>query len=452
MTHRNLPISPDPLEVKPVLTAAIRGVLARDPAITTPCLLFDLDRLDRQIDLWFDAMPSVQPHFAIKACDALPILEHFRDRGVAFDAATGGELETLSRLGVSGDKIVMTHPIRSQNDLETIRQHRPRAVVVQRVEEIVKFADAGIPNENYSPLLLIRIALPYSNLNKFGVPCIVPTERSDGLGMTTVFDYRPLKQIFTAARQLERERHVRFGGYGFAGHVGTNTTSPTNYQHLLATFRLLGQELRHRTGIRVNFFDIGRGYCDELHASRAGIVQRDLLAGISRAVERFRLDYGDDVEVIAEPGRFLIADSGAVVARAKIVTDSYFRSVAGTELFEKHKVIHLDDGVYGNLMGQIHDERVYEPIPFRRNASDTMTGPPIPCILWGPTCDSFDRIIPPESYRVPDGLQTGDYFLFDCMGAYSTVTATQFNRTEPTMLVLYRNSTGEVRRFSTKSQ
>lgn len=430
------------------LLETIRNLLANDSTITTPALLFDLDRLDRQIDLWFEAMPGVQPHFAIKACDAIPILEHFHDRNVSFDAATGGELETLIQLGVSGHKIVMTHPIRSQTDLDTIRKYQPRAVVVQRVEEIVKFAEAGIPNENYSPLLLVRIALPYSNLNKFGVPCIVPMERKDGSGMTTVFDYRPLKQIFAAAQHLERERGVRFSGFGFAGHVGTNTTNPTNYQHLLATFRLLGQELRNRAGIRVSFFDIGGGYCDELHAARAGIVQRDLLVGIHRAIERFRLEYGDEVEIIAEPGRFLIADSGAVVSRSKIVSDSYFRSIGRAEVFEKHKVIHLDDGVYGNLMGQIHDERVYEPIPFRLDREDAITGVPTPCILWGPTCDSFDRIIPPESYRVPDGLRTGDYFLFDCMGAYSTVTSTQFNRTEPTMLVTYRTKDGVVRRVS----
>ena len=41
--------------------------------------------------------------------------------------------------------------------------------------------------------------------------------------------------------------------------------------------------------------------------------------------------------------------------------------------------------------------------------------------MWGPTCDSFDRIIPPDEYRVPDGIQTDDLFMLPCMGASTIV-------------------------------
>ena len=197
----------------------------------------------------------------------------------------------------------MTHPIRNQSDLTAIKKYQPKAIVVQKSDEVKKLAEFGIPNANYSPLLLVRVALPYSNLNKFGVQCIVPVEKKDGSGTTTAFDYRPLKMIYSAANQVEKELGVRFGGFGFAGHVGTNTTRPSHYQHLFGTFRILGRELRERAGIRVNYFDIGGGYCDSLFASSDGTTQRNLLRSIHVASEKFRDEYGDEATIIAEPGR-----------------------------------------------------------------------------------------------------------------------------------------------------
>ncbi len=418
---------------------AAKTLLRESPAITTPCVLFDRNLLDRQIDHWFAEMPDIKPHFAVKACDATGVLEHLRDRGVAFDAATGGELERLNQLGIPGSDIVMTHPIRTQSDLASIKRYQPKAVVVQKSDEVQKLADAGIPNAGYSPILLVRVALPYSNLNKFGVQCIVPMEKKDGTGTTTAFDYRPLKTIYSAAQRVEQQVGANYGGFGFAGHVGTNTTSPSHYQHLFGTFRILGRELRERAGIRVTHFDIGGGYCDSMFADADGTTQRELLQAIYRVSLKFRAEYGDETHIIAEPGRYMVADTAAVIMRAKIVADSFFRAVNGVEVFEKHKVIHLDDGVYGNLMGQLHDGRRYAPIPFRLNEEQApIAGKGVPCIMWGPTCDSFDRVLPPDDYRVPDGLQTDDLFMIGCMGAYTTVTATEFNRTQPTTIVLFR--------------
>jgi ornithine decarboxylase len=437
----------------PWVTVA-RSLLSHFSQISTPCLLFDLDRLDRQIDLWFECMPDVQPHFAIKACDVVGVLKHLKLRGVSFDAATGGELDRLAELGIDGSQIVMTHPIRSEADLLSIATHRPRAIVVQTSDEVHKLFEAGIPGPGYSPLLFIRIALPYSNLNKFGVQCIVPMIRPEG-GTTTAFDYRPLKSIFSVATKLAEQTGFAFSGFGFAGHVGTNTTSPSHYQHLLATFRILGQELRSRAGIRVNYFDLGGGYCDGLHADAAGVTQSELLRSVYSSCCRFKEEYGDQTTLIAEPGRFLVADSAAALMRAKVVSEAFFRAIDGAEVFEKHKVIHLDDGVYGNFMGQIHDCRKYDPVPFRLDIHDDFSGDGVACVMWGPTCDSFDRIVPPENYRVPADLRTGDYFLVDCMGAYSTVTATDFNQTQPTSLVVFRQFTDrppEIAIYSSRSQ
>lgn len=421
----------------------VKRIMESDGAPSTPCVFFDLDRLDQQIQLWRDEMPGIEPHFAIKACDAIGILKHMHERGISFDAATGGELDLLRRLGIDGSRIVMTHPIRSEEDLNIIREHRPLYLVVQSKEEVIKLAEAGIPSGTYEPVLLVRVALPYSNLNKFGVQCIVPVIGSNGK-TTTVFDYRPIKAILQNAVHAAQQIGGRYRGFGLAGHVGTNTTSPSHYQHLFGTFRTLSQELRSRSGIALEYFDIGGGYCDQLHAVEDETDQRTLLKTIYETSQKFRHDMGRPVTIFAEPGRFLVADTAACLTQIKSVSDSFFRAANGAEVFEKHKVIHIDDGVYGNLMAQIQDGRVWRFLTIRKYAPPMPLENGLPAIVWGPTCDSFDRLVTDASFRVSDQLQSGDYFMSECMGAYSIVTATGFNRTQPTNVVTFLRRDGDL--------
>ncbi|PKP67080.1 MAG: ornithine decarboxylase, partial [Alphaproteobacteria bacterium HGW-Alphaproteobacteria-8] len=48
-----------------------------------------------------------------------------------------------------------------------------------------------------------------------------------------------------------------------------------------------------------------------------------------------------------------------------------------------------------------------------------------PAVLFGPTCDSMDRL--PGEAMTPADVAEDDFFVFDGMGAYGSVTATQFN-------------------------
>ena len=52
-------------------------------------------------------------------------------------------------------------------------------------------------------------------------------------------------------------------------------------------------------------------------------------------------------------------------------------------------------------------------------------GAPVGRIVFGPTCDSVDRL--PGDVMLPADMAEGDFVIFRGMGAYSTVTATRFN-------------------------
>ena len=53
------------------------------------------------------------------------------------------------------------------------------------------------------------------------------------------------------------------------------------------------------------------------------------------------------------------------------------------------------------------------------------TGGRFDAVVFGPTCDSLDRI--KDTVSLPETLVEEDFILFAGMGAYSTATATRFN-------------------------
>ena len=86
--------------------------------------------------------------------------------------------------------------------------------------------------------------------------------------------------------------------------------------------------------------------------------------------------------------------------------------------------VFLNDGVYGSLaelplIGVIDRMEVLSP------EGEQRMGETVPRIVFGPTCDSVDRL--PGDIPLPGDIAEGDYIIVHGMGAYSVVTNSRFN-------------------------
>ena len=104
--------------------------------------------------------------------------------------------------------------------------------------------------------------------------------------------------------------------------------------------------------------------------------------------------------MVWEPGGARVAESGRLAARVKGRRD------------DEH--VFLNDGTYGALdelplAGMIDRLAVVAPDGTRRIAA------PRARILFGPTCDSVDRL--PGEVMLPGDLAEGDFVLISGMGA-----------------------------------
>jgi ornithine decarboxylase len=118
---------------------------------------------------------------------------------------------------------------------------------------------------------------------------------------------------------------------------------------------------------------------------------------------------------IAEPGRFFAAPSQDFFVRVIGKKPSAAGSAAGWRYT-------LDDSLYGQFSCIPFDQarpqwvRVRDPAEAPRRRSRG--------ILYGRTCDSVDLIAAAQDM---EELEVGDWLWFPHMGAYTTVTATEFN-------------------------
>jgi ornithine decarboxylase len=159
--------------------------------------------------------------------------------------------------------------------------------------------------------------------------------------------------------------------------------------------------------VRIARLNVGGGFPSH---RMAGVVPP--LDAIFALIDRVATEaFGADrPALVCEPGRGLVGDAFAVGCPVKAVRD-------GAHVF-------LNDGLYGsltelNMIGVIDRTAVLSPEGQRRH------GAPRDLIVFGPTCDSYDRL--PGELPLPSDIAEGDCLVFQGMGAYSTVTNTRFN-------------------------
>jgi ornithine decarboxylase len=125
--------------------------------------------------------------------------------------------------------------------------------------------------------------------------------------------------------------------------------------------------------------------------------------------------FPEDVELIAEPGRFLVATAAVLVT-----------AIIGKARREGKIFYYLNDGVYQTFSGVVYDHWLPNFRAFKR-------GPREVCAVVGPTCDSFDKIS--LSVQLPGNLRIGDFLYTENIGAYSIASSTKFNGFEGAKII-----------------
>lgn len=193
-------------------------------------------------------------------------------------------------------------------------------------------------------------------------------------------------------------------GYGvsLSFHPGSQCTDPASFAAHIAE----AANIAARAGVTLRRLNVGGGFPAAYPGSKAPVLERYFVA-ISEAVAAH---FPNGLPVVAEPGRAMVAPAMSLLTRIK------HRRPSG-EVF-------LNDGLYGGLMELLMAD-IELPVRCWHGDGRLHASESVPTVVFGPTCDSIDRL--PRHVELASEAGEGDYVEFGLAGAYSAATVTRFN-------------------------
>ena len=310
--------------------------------------------------------------------------------GGGFDVATNAEIDLLGTLGLPMERCIHTNPIKKPADIDHAYAAGVRTFVVDNPVEVQKFT--GLPAD-----IDILVRLAFRN----------PSAKSD---LSTKFGADPTDAELVVKHVLATGVH--FAGFSF--HVGSQGATAEPYRERPARAPSTSSPTStKRSACRL-------GSSTSAAASPSSYREpMPTIGDIAAIVDEVLGDRRDEFTLLAEPGRFLAADSMTLLT-----------SVVGSAVRDGRMWHYLDDGLYGSY-SNVMTEDVHPPILALREVVDGASDYE-PVTLAGPTCDSADVIA--RDYPMP-ALNVGDVVVSPMMGAYTSVTSSRFNGIPATPIV-----------------
>jgi ornithine decarboxylase len=342
---------------------------------TRPFLILDTAIVRGKVRRFRAAMPRVRPHYAVKANPDRRVLKVLVQEGAGFEIASTAELDLLLSLGVSAAEVFFSNPVKSRDSIAYAAAKGVEWFVVDSADELRRVHEIKPDAKQYLRIAAPNIGSDWPLSGKFGA----------GVGDT--------REIVALAARLGAD----LAGVTF--HVGSQCRNPENWRVALEKARSLF-DVMTKAGLKPRLLNIGGGF-PVRHVKPIPSIET-----IGAVVNEGLRAFPEDVQVIAEPGRFLVSDAGYFVCR-----------VLGTATRAGKRWMHWDAGLFGGVIESS------EGLKYRVRTD--RAGPDTPWTVGGPTCDSVDIVMRDEP--LPSDLQEGDFIYIKNAGAYTTAYASQFN-------------------------
>ncbi len=376
--------------------ARIAASLIREHQCPTPFLFFDEAKLESALELFQTNLPDVRTFYAVKANPSPCLIAFFAAKGLSFDVASAGEIDAVRGLGVSGERLFLSTPVKTIETIESLFANRISSFVVDSKSELERIdAYRKAHRHTHEPKVFIRIRIESKHVE-------VDLNTKFGCSIAEALDI------------IERASEFGYEVAGICFHVGTQSTDADNYFLGIRSAMLVADEALRRFGQRISVINIGGGFCDHVAAARAKIELPAFYEAVGAAVRQaVRAGY----EIYAEPGRCLVSAAGSLVT-----------SVLSTSVRNGRQWAYLDDGIYGCYSIKLYEKHPFEFVPVnyvgQKFKGENGTAPAAWTIA-GPTCDSLDVIA--EDVTFQHAVRTGDVLVTPNLGAYTISTASAFN-------------------------
>jgi ornithine decarboxylase len=359
----------------------------------TPIVVIDHNLIRKNYAEFKKHLPKVQAYFAVKANAEPAIVRTLYKAGASFDVASLPEFmlvyENIKHLSAKQqqdfiwDKIIYANPTKPKETLQSLDKYKP-LVTYDNLAELKKI-------QKYAPHAGVVLRLRVPNTGSM-------------VELSSKFGCDPGEAVDLILAAFEMGLVVE----GLSFHVGSQCTNFQNFVQALEMSAAVMREAQSR-GREIKILDIGGGFPAPYnrHVRPFSALARKINTEIDRL-------FPTDIQILAEPGRFLVATAATSVAR-----------IIGKAVRDGKTCYYIDDSVYHTFSGIIFDHCQYHLQAFKKGRTEV-------CAVFGQTCDALDTISLSET--LPD-LEIEDLVFSENIGAYSSASATWFNGFPPAKIV-----------------
>ncbi|KAF1313071.1 diaminopimelate decarboxylase [Pseudomonas sp. SG-MS2] len=353
----------------------------------TPTYVYSRAHIEAQYRSYTDALQGVEHLvcFAVKANSNLGVLNVLARMGAGFDIVSGGELERVLAAGGRADRVVFSGVGKTREDMRRALEVGVHCFNVESTDELERLQVVAAEMGKVAPVSL-RVnpdvdagTHPYISTglkeNKFGI-AIADAEA-----------------IYVRAAQLPNLEVV-----GVDCHIGSQLTTVEPFLDALDRLLDLVDRLAD-CGIHLRHLDLGGG---------VGVRYRDeeppLVADYIKAI-RERIG-GRDLALVFEPGRYIVANAGALLTRVEYL---------------KHTE-HKDFAIIDAAMNDLIRPALYQAW-MGVSAVTPREGEGRAYDLVGPICETGDFLAKDRQLN----LAEGDLLAVQSAGAYGFVMSSNYN-------------------------
>ena len=272
----------------------------------TPCYVYSEKRIRENYQRLLHAFQSNYKNFklfyAIKANNNLSVIKILRSEGCGADCSAPSEIFFARMAGFSPAEMLYTGNYNSVGEFEYAVESGATLNLddVSHLEKILKISKK---TGKLPPRICFRVN---PGVGKGGFEQLVFAGPDAKFGV-------PADQVFSAYEQAKKAGFKRFGVHMM---TGSNIREPEYFAAITEKLLSVAGDAAQKLGIQFDFVNIGGGFGVPYKPGEEDLDIKKTAAGV---VEKFRegcekYSLGEP-ELLAEPGRYLTADAGILLAR-----------------------------------------------------------------------------------------------------------------------------------------
>ena len=318
--------------------------------------------------------------YAVKTNPHPEVLKTILQSGINnFDVASIKEIKDINKISPKA-KCSFMHTVKSRESIiEAYFKYNVKAFSLDTKDELIKIIESTNHAKDLELFVRVSVSNEHAEIDlskKFGAL------NTESLGLL-----RLTKQY---AKKI-----------GLSFHVGSQCMHPISYTKGIAE---IGYIIK-KTKILPDYINIGGGF-PTIYPDLVPQSLDNYFEEIKKSLKNLKLEKLP--EIICEPGRAIVAESGSTIVRVNL---------------RKKQKLYINDGTYGTLFDAGVPNIVYPSrlITCGRIISKKLTS----FDFYGPTCDSMDYMKGP--FILPNNIKENDYIELGQLGAYGLTFRTQFN-------------------------